>query len=171
MSVRFILTSLFLFIFLTACVQKSAQSNDSVRQDSKVLFDALNIIGRTSSGVDAIFGKPYLVTGESKSDPTLKSRWNWYRYEKDLSIFFDRDTRNDIATSITLIFKNRPKDANEAASMVGIDLSGRNATETTNDGSFMQETFRDLMKNGNRYVVVFASEEKGDSTIKVFTDK
>ena len=152
-------------------MDKSAQSNSSVKQNSKVLFDALNILGRTPLGVEAVFGTPYLVTGESKSDPTIKSRWNWYRYEKDLSVFFDRDMRNDVATSITLIFKNKPKDAKEAASMIGIDLTGKKAKETIADGNFTQEDFRDVFKNNNRFAVVYSSDQNGDSTIKVFLDK
>ena len=140
-------------------------------ESTRFLFDAVNILGKTSPEIEKILGKPYLVTGESKSEPTVKSRWHWYKYETDLSVFFDRDSQNDIATTITLIFSKKPADAIEAAWILGINLNGRTPSISNPVAGLKQYDYLGLEEKGKRFEVHFFKSDKGDDTIKVWRSR
>lgn len=147
-------------------INSSVTNNESTKS-IRYHFDALDILGKTSPETERTIGKPYLVTGESKSDPTLKSRWYWYKYEKDFSVFFDRDEMNDTARTLTLIFDDKPKDALEAAWILGIRLNGHKPIVTNSATGMKQYTYKGLQDKGKSFEVQFFSSVKGEDTLKI----
>jgi hypothetical protein len=148
-------------------VENGALNSNESKKNVRYHFDAIDILGKTSLESEKTIGKPYLITGESKSDPTLKSRWYWYKYEKDLSVFFDRDEMNDTARTVTLIFDNKPKDALEAAWILGIRLNGHKPIVTNSGSGLQQYTYKDLQDKGRNFEVQFFKSVEGDDTLKI----
>jgi hypothetical protein len=148
-------------------LQNATVSKEQKAKPTKFLFDAVDLLGKKPSQIDKIFGKPDIQQGKSKSDPTVKSHWRWYKYEKELAVFIDEDTRNGVASSITLIFKTDPTDVKEAAKMVGINLEGQKPVKSQDFGVGKEERY-ELNVKGKSIVVYFFKAAKSEDTIKVF---
>ena len=125
------------------------------------------MLGKKPDEVDKILGTPYLVQPTaSKTNPTLKSYYRYYKFEKDLGVFFDKDNARDYAVVIRLIFENNPKDSAEAASLLGIDLTGLKP-KIDEDKYAKEEDYDDLRLKGKRIRVRFFKCKGCEDTISV----
>lgn len=113
-------------ILSLSCANKKLESQDA--QKSKVLFDAVELLSKKPDEVDKILGAPYFVQPAGSKTSPLKSYYRWYKFEKDLAVFFDKDNAKDYAVIVRLIFENNPKGSAEAASLIGVDLIGLKPT-------------------------------------------
>ncbi len=159
-SIKLIITLMLIVTF--SCVKQSQKT-----EETKILFDAVDLLGKTPTEIDGILGKPYkIVSGKSSTDPETKNHWRWYHQEKDLAVFIDEDDKR-FATSFTLIFNADPNDAKEAASKVGIDLNGRTPSRSNNGGSWTDEMYDRLLIKGKKVKVYYFDDSKNENTIKV----
>ncbi len=113
MNNKIFLTLFFLLIMFCGCVDEKDNETKNEKVKTQIIFDAVDILGKNSSEVDKMFGKPNeIVTG-----------YRYYIYKKELGIFFEDENKNTKATGVLYIFDRTITDAIEAASLLGIDLS------------------------------------------------
>ena len=156
-----------LIILSLSCVNKKPESQNA--QKSKVLFDAVELLGKKPDEVDKILGTPHLIQPTaSKTYPTLKSYYRWYKFEKDLAVFFDKDNSRDYAVVVRLIFQNNPKDSAEAASLLGIDLTG---LKPKIDEDKYEEDYDDIQLKGKRVRIRFSKCKGCEDSISVSLER
>ncbi len=156
---------LFVLIILSlSCVNEKTESQNA--QKSKVLFDAVELLGKKPDEVDKILGTPYLVQPAGSKTSSLKSYYRWYKFEKDLAVFFDKDNSKDYAVVVRLNFQNNPKDSAEAASLFGIDLTGLKP-KIDEDKYVKEEDYDDIQLKGKRVRIRFFKCKGCEDSISV----
>ena len=164
-SQQIVISILLSTVLISACIKNEEKGNENV------LFDAVSLLGKKPAEIDGVFGTPYLIqSGSSKSDSSLKSHWRWYHFQKGLAVFIDQDSADSIAKSITLIFATDPTDAVEAASRIGIDLTGKRPTSSGWGTRWKDEKYENIRVSGQKITVYFFKDDKSEDTLKIYFD-
>jgi len=155
---------------------KSQKKLEAETQKIKPLFNAVDLLGKKPLEVDKILGKSFLITGKSKSNPTRKSRWRWYKYKKssaikEISVFIDKDTEDNMATSITILFNTELSDSLKTASMFGIDLKGQKPIFSKTIDNTKEYRYEINAKAGKLVFYLFRTLDNSpyvDDTVRIF---
>ncbi len=163
------LLGVMLIIFSLSSCDNNNDNNSSINQRPKLLFDAVSLLGKSSKEVNKILGEPYLVHPmNSKTSPNDKAYYNFYKIEKDASVFFDPENLGDKALVILVVFLDKSKTLSDATLSLGLDLSKFKPTRISNFDIGKEQVYNDISITGKKIsVYYFKAKDDGEVTVKI----
>ncbi len=165
---KMLLMLVFLVCLFFGCIDEN--SKESRNAKPQILFDAVDVLGKNSSEVDKVFGKPSYISRNSY----VPGGYRYYVYKKELGIFFNDENKNTEASGVLYIFDQTIPNAIEAAYLVGIDLSNIKPYDQEKSKDYLLSKYKTIEKGkkiGIYFEQVVYFDKKQEDVIKIFLDE